>query len=100
MYVPALLSLLEGEKPALVATLTEKFAEVESTKPPAATRMERSGTSKANAVPVAAEGQVTAATAARSKQAEEDALDELIPRVDISAQVCVKLLMVRVQPCS
>ena len=49
MYVPALPTLLEGEKPGIMATLIEKFAEVEGKPVPTATVSERSGGTKGSA---------------------------------------------------
>ena len=87
MYVPALPSLLDGEKAAVIATLNEKFAEVEGRQPPAPSRTERTNSCKFTIASAGAKDASVESVGAPSKQQEEDALDELIPRVDLVAQV-------------
>ena len=94
IYVPSLPSLLEGEKPALLATLTEKFAEAENQKPPTPSRSERNSGSKFAAAAAATSASAVGGgeggpggSGKTAKQQEEDALDDLIPRVDLTAMV-------------
>ena len=104
MYVgPSLLSLFDEEKPALLATIKEKFAEVrviwlfsapfspttlqvEGQSAPAATKFERDGKPQASSQSGSVGAQSVTSGAA---QPAPDMMDDLIPRVDISGSLMI-----------
>lgn len=91
VYVPSLPQLLEGEKPAVMATLAPRLAAA-AEPAPAPTRTERLTGSKAAAAAAAATATEDGPAAASSAPPADD-LDDLIPRVDLSAQVCIAGLL-------